>query len=90
MTLLLASWLLSQVWSWDAVEGATSYRLYWGDLPMRWCASRYVEVAASSCDAEGCWLNMSEPVGGSVYFTVTALNAAGESRWEHGERVVCP
>lgn len=83
MTLLLASWLATQQWSWDAVPTATSYRIYYGSLPMTWCALQYVEVTTTSA-------NIPEPTGNAIFFNVVAVNAAGESTWDHGSKVPCP
>lgn len=91
MTLLLASWLVTQTWAWSPVPTATKYRIYYGSLPMTWCAPQYVEFSSSICDATECQGDTGEPMGPAIYFNVVAVNAAGvESVWDHGVKVPCP
>lgn len=83
MSLLLAAWLSTQQWVWEPVVGATSYRVYYGTLPMTWCSTQFIEVATPYAD-------FSEPVGNAIFFNVVAVNAGGESAWDHGTKVPCP
>jgi hypothetical protein len=91
MSLLLASWLVTQTWQWSPVPTATSYRIYWqADTPMLWCSQNYVEFPASVCTATDCQGEIPQPTASVVYVNVTAVNANGESAWDHGAKGVCP
>ena len=78
---LLAAWLCTQAWSWDAVPNATGYRVYWANNAAGpWLACNYVEVPVSACDATSCeWA--TEAGGTAMYWVAVAYNAAGESEW---------
>lgn len=87
--LLLAAYLATQAWSWEPVAGATSYRVYYGGAPAAWCPMQYAAVPSSACTATECQLEVQEPTGDLIFFNVTAINADGESVWDHGVKV-CP
>ena len=95
LSLVLASWLSTQQWSWDKVEptpdaSVQGYRIYW-NVP-GWCPrTGVVEVPTSQCDATTCWGDTPEPAEPLVFFEVVAYNGAGETTTEHPEVMpVCP
>ena len=94
MSFLLASWLVSQVWTWDkAIEAdVVSYRLYWGASGTAWCSENVVEVpAATACNATQCQGDIPMPDYTPAYIVVVAVDSGGlESPTEHGPVVVCP
>ena len=90
MPLLLASWLSTQLWAWDAAPNATVYRVYWSRIVNEWCTTNMREFPASVCVAGECQGSIPEPPGNLTFFVVTAVNAFGESPTEHGEIRVCP
>lgn len=94
----LATWLLTQQWNWNAVDTATSYRIYWSDLATRWCTQNRLEFAAiyfcgvvAGCDDDNsCCADVEQPPYSPAYFIITAVNANGEGPTEHGPVVDCP
>lgn len=96
LTLLLASWLSTQTWTWtkNPEPDVAAYRVYFSMGMTIWCQQDRVEVPASvACDATECQLpnDMTEPPFSPVFFIVTAVDAAGnESGTGHGAVEVCP
>ena len=90
ISLLLASYLSTQTWSWAPVSGATSYRLYFSAGMTAWCAQDQIEFPASVCDTTDCQGEIPEPQFAPVFFIVTAVGPGGEGPGEHGEIVTCP
>ena len=93
MMLLLASYLASQIWTWNKAPepDVVSYRLCAGASGTAWCAANCVTIPASACDATECQGEVPEPPWTPAFFIVTAIDAAGnESPTEHGPIVVCP
>lgn len=91
LVLALASWSPTQTWGWDETPTATSYRIYWqAAMPDKWCPTQYLEVQASqACKPVNGKVECQGDPGaiddaGLVFFNVTALNAVGESAWDHG------
>lgn len=83
MSLLLASWLLSQTWAWAKEPVSTSYRIYWSTDPVHWCWSQFVEVPLD-CTVTECQGDIPEPPGAVVYIDVIGVNAIGPGPWDHG------
>jgi hypothetical protein len=91
MTLLLASYLAAQTWSWVPVSDAVAYRIYFSMGMTTWCAQDRVEVSAFTCTPTECQGEVAEPDFSPAYFVVTAVDAAGnEGPTEHGEVQSCP
>lgn len=90
MSLLLASWLFTQTWAWDPVDGAKSYRIYWSRFPTQWCAQNMREYPASDCVDGVCYGFVPKPTWKLTFFMVVAVNDYGLSDTEHGEIVECP
>lgn len=91
--LILASWLLTQQWSWDKSPepNVVAYRIYWSALGTEWCSADSVEIPATQCDATRCWGETLEPNFSPAFFIVTAVNDADlESDTEHGPILACP
>lgn len=94
----LATYLATQQWNWNAVDTATSYRIYWSDLATRWCTQNRMEFdsfyfcgTAVGCeDNNSCCADVPEPQYPLAFFIITAVNAAGEGPTEHGPVVTCP
>lgn len=80
--ILLASWLLSQTWAWDAVPGAVSYKVYWTERLDVWCKENVI-IPATTCYPDGeCQADWPEPAQ-TTYYNIIAVNAAGvESTWD--------
>lgn len=93
--LVLASYLLAQEWSWDAVSGATKYRLYWHADPSCYVVGQYDEVSADvvcgepACDQGRCCYEPGEPEG-SKYLTITAVTASGVETVDERRQESCP
>lgn len=81
-----ASWLPTQVWEWDQVAGATSYRIYWGASPSGpWSRQDSEEFqAVDICTNGNCQADIPMPPEDLSFIVVTAINANGESDTEHG------
>ena len=94
----LATWLLTQQWNWNAVDTATSYRIYWSDLATHWCTQNMQEFEAFyycgtvvGCeDNNSCCADIPMPAPELTFFIITAVNAVGEGPGEHGPIVTCP
>lgn len=89
MSWLLASWLFTQVWAWDPVDGADSYRIYWSRFPTQWCAQNMREYPASVCVDGECQGFVPKPTWKLTFFMVTAVKGGVEGPTEHGEIVSC-
>lgn len=95
---LLATWLLSQSWSWDRSPDVdvVAYRIYWSDLATEWCETQRAEVTPDCWeDTPGTWRcqgDVPEPSWPLAFFLVTAVDGAGnEGDGEHGPiNPVCP
>ena len=88
--LLLASWLSTQLWTWDAVPNATAYRVYWSRIVNEWCTTNMREFPATVCKDGECQGFVPKSTWKLTFFVVTAVNAFGESPTEHGGIRVCP
>ncbi len=81
IALVLASWLLTQEWAWDASPTAAAYRVYWTERADVWCAENMFAVAAECVDGE-CRADWPEPAA-TTFYTIVAVNSAGvESAWD--------
>ena len=93
--IVLMAYLAAQEWSWDAVAGATKYRLYWHADPACYESFDYVEVDAASicnetvCDPGRCCYEPGEPAG-SAFLTITAVNLSGLETVDERRQEVCP
>ncbi len=104
IALILASWLVSQTWSWKKAPepDVARYRIYWGAHPQSagWCPAQMVEFhvetscgVAMGCPSDGeCCGDLPMPTRPLVFLVVTAIDAAGnEGGTEHGKvAAVCP
>lgn len=79
-----ASLLSTQTWSWDPVDNATSYRIYWSRYATRWCAVNRVEYPASVCVDGECQGDTPTLPYTLTFINVVAVNANGESPLDHG------
>jgi len=69
-----------KLFCWDASSNATGYRVYWSDAPDWWPSSNVIDTS-SLCVTDP----LPESVPGEVlFFVVTAYNAYGESKTDHG------
>jgi hypothetical protein len=92
ISLLLASYLATQSWTWDKhpEPDVVLYRIYWGASGVAWCSQNRVEVPSSACGLTDCQGEVPDP-GYSFYLTVAAVDSAGnESLPDHGSVVTCP
>ncbi len=77
---------LASMWSWNASDTATSYKLYWSSSPTRWDRAYSVSVGNATTYDDTSLLHLTDPQPSSVvYWIVTASNQFGESVTEHGE-----
>jgi hypothetical protein len=97
ISVMLASWLLTQHWQWEKSATATSYRIYWGASGTAWCAANRVEIPATNCgiaagcdDDTKCCGDIPMPDFTPAHIVVTAVNNFGEGPTDHGPVVVCP
>ncbi len=82
---ILASWLLTQVWSWDPTPNTTSYRLYWSVSPTDWCVEHSKIYFPQDCADNVCSASdIPEPAAEITFFMVVASNEYGESDHGHG------
>jgi hypothetical protein len=93
ISLILASYLAAQEWSWlrSPEADVVAYRICVSPIATEWCESNCVTIPATSCDATRCWGDVPEPSWSPTFFIVTALdNEGNESDTNHGEIVLCP
>jgi hypothetical protein len=97
ISLILASYLASQTWTWLKVADpdVALYRIYWGASGIAWCSQNRVEIPATQCDATVCGQDgiccgdIPEPP--YKFIIVTAVDSSGnESGTDHGGIVSCP